>query len=104
MVVRASALKPMGDWLLVGSGDVPHDELGPPLEFEEHDGEDSVVGITLLCESVLARAAEATLLFVNGGVKMPENLARSSLVCVSGPLVGPEPAEPCLAAFSRGLS
>lgn len=103
MVVRASGLKPTGDWLLVGSGDVPHDELGPPFELEEHDGDDSVVAAALFCESVLARAAEATLLLVSGGLKIPENLARSFLVCASRPLVGLEPVEPCLVALSKGL-
>jgi len=39
IVVRVSnGLKPGGD-CVQGSGDVPHDELGPPLEFEDTDGE-----------------------------------------------------------------
>lgn len=74
-MVKKSALNPAGDWLL-GSGEVPHDELGPPFEFDDADGEELV----LLRESVLRRPADETLLFVKGGLKMPENLAKSSLV------------------------
>ena len=46
MVDSMSSLKPIGDWLLVGSGDVPHEELGPPLELEEDDGDEWLRSIT----------------------------------------------------------
>lgn len=50
----STGLKPMGD-CVNGSGDVPHDEFGPPmLEFDEADGELVVVGpFKLNCESRL---------------------------------------------------
>jgi hypothetical protein len=40
IVARVSTgLKPKGDWVY-GSGEVPHEELGPPMfEFEEAEGE-----------------------------------------------------------------
>lgn len=98
IVVKYSFLNPVGGWLL-GSGDVPHEELVPPFELDEADGEELV----LLRESVLPRPADATLLFVSGGLKMPENLAKSSFVCASRPLEGVEPMEPEPIELSRGL-
>lgn len=39
MVVKVSSgLKPMGD-CVSGSGEVPHDELAPILEFDDAEGE-----------------------------------------------------------------
>lgn len=96
MVPKASGLKDTGDWLFVGSGDVPHEELGPPLEFDEDEGDEEDVAAPF----VLPRAADATTLLVRGGLKIPENLARSSFVCVSRPLDG---VEPCLRVVSEGL-
>lgn len=84
---------------MVGSGDVPHEELAPAFELDEADGEELV----LLRESVLPRPADATLLFVSGGLKIPENLAKSSFVCASRPLEGVERVEPWLLELSRGL-
>lgn len=84
---------------MLGSGDVPHDELVHPFELEEADGEELV----LLRESVLPRPVNATLLFVSGGLKMPENLARSSFVCASRPLEGVEPIELWTLELSKGL-
>lgn len=98
IVVNDSVLNP-DDMLLLGSGDVPHDELGPPFELDEADGDE----VVLLRESVLPRPADATLLFVSGGLKMPENLAKSSFVCASRPLAGVEPIEPCPFELSNGL-
>jgi hypothetical protein len=94
MVVRVSTgLKPIGDWVN-GSGEVPQEELGPPWEFDEAEGDDVVVAAPLLLDSALPRPAEATLLLVKGGLKMPEKLARSSLAWLSRPFVDLEPIEP----------
>lgn len=101
IVPKASGLKATGDWLLVGSGDVPHEELGPPLELEEHDGDEEDVAAPGLCEFTLPRAADAMTLSVRGGLKMPENLARSSLVCASRPV---DWVEPWLPVLSEGLT
>ena len=53
-----------------------------------------VVAAPLLLDSALARAADATLLLVKGGLKIPEKLARSSLAWISRPFVDFAPVEP----------
>lgn len=80
---------------------MPHEELGPPLEFEEAEGDEEDVAAPLLFESALPRAADATTLLVNGGLKMPEKVAKSSFVFVSTPL---DCVEPCLCELSVGLT
>jgi hypothetical protein len=78
MVVMVSiGLKPRGD-CVKGSGEVPHDELGPAFELEEADGELVAPPSEYCAESRLALDALPAELVMDG-VKMPENLARSSL-------------------------
>lgn len=78
----------MGDWVK-GSGEVPHDELGPTLEFVDAEGELVDVSAPMLtCESRLAREALAMLAFVNVGLKrLAEKLAKSSLARESNPIL-----------------
>lgn len=70
MVPRVSTgLKPRGD-CVSGSGEVPHDELAPPMfEFDEADGELVDAPPTAYCESMLTEPFDR--LPVRGGVYNP---------------------------------
>ena len=87
-MVRVSiGLKPIGDWV-IGSGDVPQDELAPILEFDEADGElVEVTAPTLKCESMLMFELLRTSILFCGELKRPADmLAKSSLVWESRPI------------------
>jgi hypothetical protein len=66
VVNESIGLKPMGD-CVSGSGDVPHEEVAPMLEFEDADGELVDSGpVRPKFESALPLDAFATLELVRG--------------------------------------